>query len=166
MSGALVRAAFWNLPAAELVAVFQEPRREAATAVVPFVRPAGGRNAVARYRPRQTRAFRGFDDFMPAFTAAREAAILEHGAKWWANPDASIWARVPPGWVAWKGYSRSGTSPRDMHFPLGKYWPGGELPLGPDYAAPVTVAQFVAPAPRRRMTIDAPAWEWLSDAAD
>jgi hypothetical protein len=165
MSGALVRANFWNLPAAELSAILQEPRPEAATAVVPFRRPAAAGNAVARYSPRR-KAFRGYDDFMPAFAVAREAAIREHGPKWWANPDACRWARVPAAWVHWKGFSRSGTSPRDMHFPLGKFWPGGELPIGPEYAAPVSVAQFVAPAPRRRVTIDAPVWELIADAAD
>jgi hypothetical protein len=102
---------------------------------------------------------------MPAFRAAREAAIRDAGAYWWAKPNVSMWARVPPSWVAWKGFSRSGSSPRDLHFPLGKYWPGGELPIGPEYAAPVSVCQFVVPAPRRRVTIDA-TWELIADAAD
>jgi hypothetical protein len=166
MSGALQRATFWNLPAGELAAHFQERRMEGATAVVPFVRPAGARNAVARYSPRPRRAYRGFDDFMPALATARAAAITEHGEKWWANPNASLWARVPAAWVAWKGFSRSGSSPRDMHFPIGKFWPGGVLPIGPDYAAPVSVVQFDSPPPHRRLTIEAPAWEWLDDAAD
>ena len=166
MSGALQRATFWDLSAADLVAHFQERRSEGTTAVVPFVRPAGAKNAVARYSPRPRRAFKGFDDFMPVFRAAREAAKAEHGEKWWANPNASLWARVPAAWVHWKGLSVSGTSPRDLHFPLGKYWPGGELPIGPEYAAPVSVVQFASPPPRRQLTIEAPAWEWLDDAAD
>jgi hypothetical protein len=166
VSGALQRASFWNLPAAELAAHVQERRREAATAVVPFVRPSAAGNAPAVYRPRRSTSYRGYDDFMPAFRAAREAAAAKHGPNWWMKPDASRWARVPPTWVAWKGYSRSGSSPRDMHFPVGEFWPGGVLPIGPEYAAPVSVAQFAERPPRPRATIDAPAWEWLADAAD
>jgi hypothetical protein len=166
MTGVAVRASFWGASAAELAAHFQRRRQEAATAVVPFVRPDAPQTSLTLSRPRRRLTFRGFDDFMPAFAAARAAAARAHGSFWWAKPDVSIMARVPPQWVAWKGAARSGTSPRDLHFPLGVYWPGGELPIGPDYAAPASVAQFAKPPPRRTLTIDAPAWELIADAAD
>jgi len=99
---------------------------------------------------------------MPAFGAARFRAIDAVGPRWWMDPDYSRWARVPAAWVNWKGATRSGTSPRDMHFPAGRFWPGGELPLGPEYAAPVSVAQFADFAPR----VAGPVLELIADAAD
>lgn len=165
MSGAPVRASFWNLPVADLAAHIQKGVQGRATAVVPVVRPIAAATAVALSRPRARLTFRGFDDFMPVFRWAREAVIAEHGEKWWWNPDVCRKARVPAAWVTWKGSASGGRSYRDLNFPLGRYWPGGELPIGPNYAAPASVAQFGgAPAPKPR-TIDAPAWEWL-DAAD
>lgn len=160
------RATFWTMGAAELAVHLRQRAEMGSTAVVPFVAPGAPRKAVALCSPRRRLFFRGFDDFMPVLSAARAGAMREHGSKWWANPEASIMARVPASWVAWKGSARSGSSPRDLHFPLGRFWPGGELPIGPDYAAPASVAQFYNPAPRRHVTIDAPAWELIADAAD
>lgn len=161
----MVPATFWNLPAGALAAHLQQ-RRQDAGAVVPFYRPAAPGRAVALSRPRTRLTFRGFDDFMPAFRAARAAVIAEHGAHWWANPNVCRKGQVPKAWVTWKGRASSGSSYRDLNMPMGRYWPGGEMPMGPAYAGPISVAQFVEPAPRRHLTIDVPAWEWLADAAD
>jgi hypothetical protein len=166
MSGALVRASFWDLPAGALASHLQQRRQEAATAVVPFYRPAAAGKALALSRPRARLTFKGFDDFMPQFRASRAAAIAEHGEQWWANPAVCRKGRVPTAWVTWRGKASSGSTYRDLNMPMGRYWPSGEMPLGPDYADPICVAQFVEPAPRRRATIDLPAWEWIADAAD
>lgn len=161
MSGVAL-ATFWNLPAADLAAHFQQRQQAEATVVVPFVR----QTAVARPARRLHYTFRGFGDFMPAFRVARERAILSAGRNWWMSPDHALWARVPTAWVTWKGRASSGSSPRDLHFPLGRYWDAGELPIGPDYAPSGSVAQFANPPPRRPLTIEARAWELVSDAAD
>jgi hypothetical protein len=150
-----MRAAFWELSGEALKEHFAKTIPTGSTAVVPFggadtlpaIRPAG---AAPVARPARARlSFRSYDDFMPAFSLARGRVIREVGDRWWMTPDYSRWARVPAAWVNWKGQTRSGTSPRDMHFPLGRFWPNGELPLGPHYAAPVSVAQFADRAPVR-----------------
>lgn len=160
---ALVRAAFWHLPAADLSEHLRKAAQERRTAVVPFVRPVGTENALVPASKRRVLSYRGFDDFMPAFAAARALVIAECGVRWYLNPDVCRGARVPPAWVRWKGLSVSGTSPRDLHFPVGRFWPGGQLPVGPEYAAPASVAQFADRAPRRRVTIEL---ELVADAAD
>ena len=161
------RAAFWCLPIEALSAHVHKRAAEGSTAVVPFVRPALAEKALAPVSTRRRLSFKGYDDFMPAFAAAREAARAAFGPKWVFNPDACCGARVPKGWVSWRTSAASGSSPRDLtHFPLGHFWPGGVLPVGPEYAAPVSVAQFAAPPPRRRLTIEATDWELVADAAD
>jgi len=154
------------MPIAELAAHIQAGARGGATAVVPFVRPIPASTAVALSRPRARLTFRGFDDFMPVFRLARELAIAEHGEFWWRDSNVSRKARVPSAWVTWKGRASSGSSYRDLNMPVGRYWPGGELPIGPNYAAPASVAQFHGAPPPKPRTIDAPTWEWLADAAD
>jgi hypothetical protein len=164
MSAALQRATFWDMPAGDMAAHFAKSRQEAAQAVALIPPAPVTGSAVVAFRPRRrVTGFRGYNDFMPAFRAARERAMAAQGPRWWMSPDHSIWARVPAGWVTWKGRASSGMSPRDVHFPMAQYWPGGVLPIGPDYAAPISVAQFADPAPRRRVTIDL---ELLADAAD
>jgi hypothetical protein len=140
-------AALWRMSPAEMSQYIAANRN---LPVPPLAAPPPPPRKIAR--PRLT--FRNYDDFMPAFRAAREAAIAAAGVRWWMSPETSIWARVPPAWVYWRGLSRSGTSPRDLHFPMGQFWPGGHLPYGPEYAAPVSVAQFANPAPRRRITLE------------
>jgi hypothetical protein len=162
----MVPATFWSLPAGALAAHIQKRRQEGAGAVVPFLRPSAPKTADALSRPRARLSFKGFDDFMPAFRAAREAAIAEHGDQWWANPHTCLKGRVPTAWVTWKGKASSGSSYRDLNMPVARYWPGGQLPVGPVYAAPICVAQCVDPVTPRCLTIEVPAWEWLADAAD
>jgi hypothetical protein len=162
MSG-LVRASFWGLDAAALSEHLRIAAQERSTAVVPFVRPMERSMALVPAGARRVLTYRGFDDFMPAFSLARERCMAVHGSRWWANPNANRWARVPAAWVRWKGRSISGASPRDVHFPLGEFWLGGVLPVGPEYAAPVSVCQFADRAPRRRVEIEL---ELMADAAD
>lgn len=164
MSGAMVRAPFsWGMAPADMAAHFATCRQQAAQAVALIPAPSTS-SAVVAFKPRRpVNGFRNFTDFMPAFRAARARAIAAQGPRWWMSADHAIWARVPAAWVTWKGKASSGMSPRDLHFPMAQYWPGGALPFGPDYAAPISVAQFAAPAPRRHVTIDL---ELLADAAD
>ena len=79
-------------------------------------------------------SFKGYDDFVPAFNAARAAIAAELGTHWHLRPDAWRWARVPAAWARCPVYGRVSTAPRDMRIPLGQYWPAGELPSGPEYA--------------------------------
>jgi hypothetical protein len=111
-----------------------------ARAILAAHRRAGG--AIAIRQPGNS--FRGFDDFMPAFTAARMLAIADHGARWYLSADC-LKARLPAAWVRWVGLSVSGKSPRDVNMPSARYWPGGVLPAGPDYAAPAVLSGEIMP---------------------
>jgi hypothetical protein len=162
---ALVRASFWNLPVAEMAEHLAAARLSASTAIVPFVRSAAAATAVAVFKPRGFRSFRGYDDFSPVFTAAKFAAIAVGGPQWWADSALCRKARLPVAWVKWKGACSSGTCYRDVNMPVGRFWPGGEMPMGPEYAAPAAASQFGKAPPRAPVVIDAPAWEWI-DAAD
>ena len=82
----------------------------------------------------QSKSYSGFDDFMPAFNAARALAREAHGDRWHLNPDARMCARLPSAWVAAKGLSGTYRSPRDVAFPRARFWPGEALPNGPEYA--------------------------------
>ena len=73
---------------------------------------------------------------MPAYNAARAAVARDHGANWHLVPDAWRWGRVPNAWVRCPVYGRVSTAPRDMRLPIAQYWPGGEMPNGPEYALP------------------------------
>jgi hypothetical protein len=90
----------------------------------------------ARAARKPAASFRGYDDFVVAYNAARHAAIAELGQAWYLVPGASVWARVPNAWVACKVYGRTSTAPRDRRLPAAQFWPSGELPTGPEYAAP------------------------------
>jgi hypothetical protein len=89
--------------------------------------------------------FTDYESFVPAFTAARKAAIAEFGPNWHLHPQAFIWARLPIAWVRVRVAggirlpdavvgSRWSTAPRDQRLPVARFWPGGELPIGPEYA--------------------------------
>jgi hypothetical protein len=80
-------------------------------------------------------SFRGYDDFVPAFNAARHAAIAALGQRWYMVPGASQWARIPAPWAACKVYGRTSTAPRDRRLPAAVFWPSGALPVGPEYAS-------------------------------
>ena len=79
-------------------------------------------------------SFKGYDDFVAAYNAARHAAIAAHGAGWYLVPGASQWARIPAKWAACKVYGRVSTAPRDRRLPAAQFWPAGTLPVGPEYA--------------------------------
>jgi hypothetical protein len=81
-------------------------------------------------------SFRGYDDFVPAYNAARHAAIAALGERWWLVPGASTWARIPSAWAACKVYGRISHAPRDRRLPAAHYWPAGVMPSGPEYAEP------------------------------
>jgi hypothetical protein len=89
-------------------------------------RPAGSKKAGA--------TFRGFDDFVPAFNAARYAAIAMHGENWWLRPEACLKARLPRAWAKCVGKYHSSKGLRDVNFPVARFWPNGMLPAGPEYA--------------------------------
>src|SRR6516225_2254901 len=44
-------------------------------------------------------SFTGFEDFVPAFNAARNAAIAVFGENWHLHPEAYIWATLPTAWT-------------------------------------------------------------------
>jgi hypothetical protein len=90
--------------------------------------------------PRKSRAigvrksYTCWDDFMPAYTRAREAAARAVGVRWYLDPAVTVKARVPVAWVACKLSRSTSTSPRDINVPRAEFWPDGLLPLGPEYA--------------------------------
>jgi hypothetical protein len=161
-------ASFWTLPPDQLAAHIAARRAEAPAAVIPFRRPSPSRAvALRRATPALRPAFRGYDDFQPVYTAAREAAIRQHGPQWYLDPAVCLKARLPVAWVHWKGLSRSGNCPRDVNMPVGKFWPGGKLPYGPDYAPITHVAMFADPPPRRPpLLIEGEAFELLPTTDD
>lgn len=79
-------------------------------------------------------SFAGYDDFVAALTKARGRAGAALG-RWDLVPGASIWARIPVKWASCRVFGRTCKLPRDQKFPAAKYWPGGVLPVGPEYAA-------------------------------
>jgi hypothetical protein len=95
-------------------------------------------------------SFRGYDDFVAAYNAARHAAIDALGERWYLVPGASQWARIPAKWAACKVFGRVSNAPRDQRLPAAQFWPSGTLPVGPEYAAPVAPATVV-PAWRARI---------------
>ena len=80
-------------------------------------------------------SFRGYEDFVVAYNAARHAAIAALGERWYLVPGASQWARIPAKWAACKVYGRVSHAPRDRRLPAAQFWPAGALPVGPEYAA-------------------------------
>lgn len=80
------------------------------------------------------KSYRDAESFFVDFNAAREACAARWGREWYLNPKASLKARVPGVWVALKGEMGTWRSPRDVNCPRAEYWPGGVLPIGPEYA--------------------------------
>jgi hypothetical protein len=115
-------------------------------------------------------AFRCWDDFHPAWRAAVTRAREELGPRW--DLDLStLNARVPGAWVRIKlstGATIAG--PRDIHIPAPRFWPGGVLPCGPEYAerGPLEPARVVVRLRREKAPEFAmePTPEWVDDLAE
>jgi hypothetical protein len=128
---------------------------------------------MTRLKTTPASSFTCYEDFVPVFNAARQAAIAEFGERWSLHPQAYVWARLPAEWVRvqvagkrtpdllppsrfvsarsgagdWSSLpardrlsdeivgTRWSTAPRDQKLPVARFWPGGELPIGPEYAA-------------------------------
>jgi hypothetical protein len=133
--------------------------------------------------------FSSYEDFVPAFNAARQAAREVFGERWSLHPQAHVWARLPAAWtrvrVAGKPPTRQkldlptllsqqtglppetdptellraldstaheplsdeaigqrwSRAPRDQKLPIARFWPGGQLPVGPEYAGSAPAAK-------------------------
>jgi hypothetical protein len=90
-----------------------------------------------------TPTFIGYDDFVIAYNAARRALIAEVGDNWHLYPEYYVWARLPVEWVRVRvaGRTQAGElgerwamSSRDHRLPIGRFWPSGSMPHGPEYA--------------------------------
>lgn len=113
------------------------------------------------------KSFVGYDDFVPAYNAARAAAAADVGSNWHLFPECYQWGRVPSAWAKCHVYGRVSSAPRDMRLPNARYWPSGQLPVGPEYAPatrgnPVALrAQLAAICARHRELFDASKrWSW------
>ena len=83
-------------------------------------------------KPRNT--FKTAEEFFSAFNDARNRCRSEFGEKWYLNPCACLKARVPNSWISLKGQMGTWTSPRDVNFPVARFWSTNTLPIGPEYA--------------------------------
>jgi hypothetical protein len=77
--------------------------------------------------------FKGYDDWSPAHTAAKQAAAAAYGDHWHLVPGASVIATLPAAWVSCKVFGRTSKTPRDGRIPAARFWPNGMLPNGPAY---------------------------------
>lgn len=164
----------WTMTGAELATTLAQPatrpvERVPSAADVKAAKAIIAAHKAATRQPATT--FRGFDDFMPAFTFARLACRLANGPRWYLNPSACLKARLPAAWVRWHGLAVSGTSPRDVNFPVARYWEGGVLPIGPEYAPLVeaTDSRVVLWKPRKPapvLELLPVEWDHVADAAD
>jgi hypothetical protein len=91
--------------------------------------------------------FKNYDDFIVAYNKARWALIAEVGENWHLYPQYYVWARLPLAWVQTRVAGRLlngelgdrwSTSSRDHRLPIARFWPSGELPVGPEYAEPIS----------------------------
>jgi hypothetical protein len=55
--------------------------------------------------------FTSFEDFVPAFSAARNAAIEVFGENWYLHPEAYVWARLPTAWTQVRVAGRAAPRP-------------------------------------------------------
>lgn len=87
--------------------------------------------------PKQRRLGGGitsWDQWDPMWRAAAQAAAGEHGPQWHLHPE-TLNGRISTAWANIKlpiGTTKHG--PRDVHIPAARFWPGGVLPVGPEYA--------------------------------
>ena len=120
------------------VAVFRIPRVADIAATFAGLTVADRAALLRLLKPETKRiggaTFRDAELFFPAFNAARKACRAARGPGWYLDPSASLKARVPASWVALRGQMATWRSPRDVNFPRAEYWPGGVLPVGPEYA--------------------------------
>jgi hypothetical protein len=183
----------WNMTGAELRATLAAPVAVPATIPYPNASPALGAvlasivslsaedqarliRAIGKARPAKPlrlagSAFSSWEDWWPVCRAARARASADLGARW--DLDAStLHARIPSAWANIKlaiGGTKHG--PRDIHMPAAKYWPGGVLPYGPEYAArgPVDGRKAATVTRLRAPALELAPVEWdidLAEAAD
>ena len=166
----------WTLTPAELVAELSRPApaRQACVAVAgPTQQQIKAARAVLKAaRPRRM-TFRGWADFQPAYSFACWAASgAGADPQWYLRPDTCLKARVPAAWVSCPLERRASVSPRDINFPAARFWHGGRLPVGPDYAPlmvgraaqNVTVWRPREPAPA--FNLEPCEWVEMGEAAD
>lgn len=94
--------------------------------------PCCGQRVRAK-RARTAPTFKGYDDWSPAHTRAKQRACAELGFDWKLISGASVIATLPAAWVACKVFGRTSKSPRDVRLPAARFWDNGLLPAGPAY---------------------------------
>ena len=117
-----------------------------------------------------------WDQWHPMWRAACQAAAGEHGPQWHLHPETCN-GRIPTAWANIKlpiGTTKHG--PRDVHIPAARFWPGGVLPVGPEYAErgpmePTRVVvrlEWPVPVPAPELELELVEWdaEDLAEAAD
>ena len=118
----------WTMTGAELAAACAAP------APVPALRT----------RPLRRATFSGYRDFQRALQHARDAATRAYGDQWHLAPGACCRARVPGAWVRCVIAGRASVSPRDLNLPAAEFWPGGALPVGPEYPRPIGMRRLAS----------------------
>ena len=118
----------WTMTGAELAVAC------AARETVPALRKPSLRRA----------AFSGYRDFQRALQRARDAATRAYGDQWHLVPGACCRARVPGPWVRCVIAGRASVTPRDLNIPAAEFWPGGALPIGPEYPRPLGVRRLAS----------------------
>jgi antirestriction protein ArdC len=73
-----------------------------------------------------------YDSYLPHLRYAQARALAQYGSQWRVRH--GVLCRLPAKWVACKVFGRVAKAPRDTRLPPGKFWPGGKLPVGPEYA--------------------------------
>jgi hypothetical protein len=64
------------------------------------VNVGAGSNKVRKRVAQLAPSFSGYEDFVVAYNAARQAAITVFGPRWDLHPQAYIWARIPVEWAS------------------------------------------------------------------
>jgi antirestriction protein ArdC len=133
-------AALWHHCAgATLLASYVRPPAPVAEPAAPAPVAPRARKAA----PRGAAALSGAE-FWDHAASATAAARAEHGAGWRATAPG-VWASLPVRLRSFK--SARGVAiryRRDHHMPAAQYWPGGVLPIGPDYR-PVESVAYTGP---------------------
>ena len=133
--------ALWSMTGAELAAACAPvaPRFPSASpALASVLESITALPATRAAEPPKHRRLGGgitsWDQWDPMWRAACQAAAGEHGPQWHLHPETCN-GRIPTAWANIKlpiGTTKHG--PRDVHIPAARFWPGGVLPVGPEYA--------------------------------